>query len=401
MTRPGRVLLCFSDTGGVSITFGDAVRAALKIKASALIFAEPVPRPEGPDLIPTIRIDFIQGDQLRKYQQTFTDGIPKVKIGPTKAVIRKSVAPRVAYFSSRGPSSIEPDILKPDISAPGLNILAAWPTKTPPIPGNGIIDDNRTVEWNFQSGTSMSCPHVSGIVALLKSAHPNWSPAALRSALMTTAYTRDNSLDEILSDGSPTKVSDPFDIGAGHVDPVRAMDPGLVYDMKTSDHILFLCNLGYTQEQIQVLLLPCPSPDLIRCPKSRKPNFNLNYPSITVSNLRSTVTIKRTVRNVGPCKCALYFSSVVEPNGVQVVVWPKVLFFSWFREEVTYHVTLIPRKKSQGRYDFGEIVWSDYSSHKVTSPLVVRVNTFDTTSTTSAAHEEDDDDDDDQLISEA
>ena len=73
--------------------------------------------------------------------------------------------------------------LQPDISAPGGSILAAWPTVTPPSPSSS---DERSVEWNFLSGTSMSCPHVSGVVALIKSAHPDWSPAAIKSAIMTT-----------------------------------------------------------------------------------------------------------------------------------------------------------------------------------------------------------------------
>lgn len=73
--------------------------------------------------------------------------------------------------------------MQPDIAAPGVNILAAWCPKSPP---SLLSLDNRSVNWNFQSGTSMSCPHISGIVALLKSAHPDWSPAAIKSALMTT-----------------------------------------------------------------------------------------------------------------------------------------------------------------------------------------------------------------------
>ena len=136
-----------------------------------------------------------------------------MKILPSKTVIGKSPAPVVASFSSRGPSPISPDILKacllqkisslhnnsplpfaififpfyfalqPDVTAPGVTILAAWPAKTSPTLLS--FDDHR-VNWNFQSGTSMSCPHVSGVVVLLKSAHPDWSPAAIRSALMTT-----------------------------------------------------------------------------------------------------------------------------------------------------------------------------------------------------------------------
>lgn len=73
--------------------------------------------------------------------------------------------------------------MQPDISAPGVNILAAWPSKIPPTT---LPIDSRSVMWNFDTGTSMSCPHVSGIVALIKSAHPDWSPSAIKSAMMTT-----------------------------------------------------------------------------------------------------------------------------------------------------------------------------------------------------------------------
>ena len=169
------------------------------------------------------------------------------------------------------------------------------------------------------------------------------------------------------------KVSDPFDIGAGHIDPFKAMDPGLVYNMKTSDYILFLCNMGYTQEDIEKIVLPSAGLETC-CPKVHKTNANINYPSITVSNLESTMTIKRTVRNVGRNRNAIYFANIVKPNGVEVVIWPRILFFSWFNEENSYYVTLKPLKKSQGRYDFGEIVWSD-GFHHVRSPLVVLVNT--------------------------
>ncbi|KAF9604531.1 hypothetical protein IFM89_007652 [Coptis chinensis] len=122
-----------------------------------------------------------------------------VVVQTSKTTIGQSSTPTVAYFSSRGPSSLGPDILKLDISAPGINILAAWPPKTPPAL---LPIDRRFVNWNFQSGTSMSCPHVFGVVALLKSAHPDWSPAAIKSALMTTADTKDTSHDNILAGGS-------------------------------------------------------------------------------------------------------------------------------------------------------------------------------------------------------
>ncbi|XP_010257694.1 PREDICTED: subtilisin-like protease SBT3.18 [Nelumbo nucifera] len=367
----GRLVLCFSTLGPVSS--GAAALAVLRANGSGLIFAEPATKQAADvDIIPTIRIDVNQGTRILHYLVQ-SPKVPMVQLLPGKTIIGRSPAPVVADFSSRGPSSIAPDILKPDISAPGINILAAWSPESPPTL---LPIDGRSVSWNFQSGTSMSCPHVAGVVALLRSAHPEWSPAAIKSALMTTAYTRDTSVDKILAGGS-MKLADPFDVGAGHINPVKAMDPGLVYDMNTRDYIIFLCSLGYTEAQIQSMVLePAAAMVDTSCPKGHRTTLtHLNYPSITVPNLQSTVTIKRTVRNVGPEK-AIYFVSIVNPDGVKVVVRPRILVFSYCKQEISYHVTLTPMKHSQGRYDFGEIVWSDgCSHHHVRSPLVVRVNT--------------------------
>ncbi|KAK0605814.1 hypothetical protein LWI29_030979 [Acer saccharum] len=326
----GKVVICFSTRGTVK---GEAAAALRKANASALIFAQPITLqiPELLDFIPIVLVDITQGTQLQYYLAQF----PKY----------------------------------PDITAPGTSILAAWPTSTPPTlyPADG-----RSVSWNFQSGTSMSCPHVTGVVALIKSAHPSWSPAAIRSALMTTALTRDTTHDSILAGGS-MKVSDPFDVGSGHINPRKAMDPGLVYDLKPNDYILFLCNIGYTQEKLQKIVLSLPGTKTISCPPT---NTDINYPSITVSNLQSSVmTIKRTVKNVGEKRNVVYFcSNIVEPDGIEVVVWPRVLFFSFYKEELSFYVTLKPVKASQGRYDFGEIVWSDGFHHHVRTPLIVLLN---------------------------
>ncbi|KAA8542953.1 hypothetical protein F0562_024105 [Nyssa sinensis] len=364
----GMVILCFSIMG--QVTRIDAEKAAWKANASGLIFAEPSTR-QIPDvsIIPSVRIDINQGTKLRNYLSRLTRPGAIVQISAGTTAIKKSPGPTVAYFSSRGPSSLSPDILKPDLSAPGVNILAAWPNISTPTEST---DDNRSVDWNLLSGTSMACPHVSGVVALIKSVHPDWSPAAIKSALMTTAYTRDSTHDSILAGGS-MKLADPFDIGAGHINPLKAMDPGLVYDMKTRDYIIFLCNIGYTQDLIRKIVILYPGTDTSCPPLGHTTHTNLNYPSITVSDLQSTITIKRTVRNVGYKKTAFYFVSVVNPDGVDVVIWPRLLIFTFFRQEISYYITLKPHKKSQGRYDFGKIVWSD-GFHYVRSPLIVRVN---------------------------
>ncbi|TQD87506.1 hypothetical protein C1H46_026923 [Malus baccata] len=134
----------------------------------------------------------------------------------------------------------------------------------------------------------MSCLHVSGVVALIKSAHPNWSPAVIRYALITTANTRDTSFDSILADGS-TKASIPLTLVlATLIDPIKPMDPGLVYDMKTSVYALFLCNIGYTGDQINQIFFALP--ELTQAVhKYQLQIFSINYPSITVSNFQSPI----------------------------------------------------------------------------------------------------------------
>ncbi|RDX72596.1 Subtilisin-like protease, partial [Mucuna pruriens] len=98
-------------------------------------------------------------------------------------------APIVAGFSSRGPSSVQPLILKPDITGPGVNVIAAFTQAAGP---SNLASDTRRVLFNVQQGTSMACPHVAGIAALLKSYHPKWSPAAIKSAIMTTGIYQNN-----------------------------------------------------------------------------------------------------------------------------------------------------------------------------------------------------------------
>jgi subtilisin family serine protease len=155
--------------------------------------------------------------------------------------------PFLTYFSSRGPNSVSPDILKPDIIAPGLNILAAWPENLSP---SELPSDKRRTKFNLLSGTSMSCPHVSGLAALLKAVHPDWSPAALKSALMTTAYVTNNKGNPIKDSSLAGSPATPFDIGAGHVNPERAREPGIVYDISTEDYVNYLCSLNYSSSEL-------------------------------------------------------------------------------------------------------------------------------------------------------
>lgn len=133
------------------------------------------------DLLPSIAVGSADGDSIRQYIISTQYPTATIIFHGTKFGLKS--APVVASFSSKGPNSISPEILKPDIIAPGLSILAAW---TDSIGPTGLSNDNRQTEFNIISGTSMSCPHISGVAALLKGAHPDWSPAAIRSAIMMT-----------------------------------------------------------------------------------------------------------------------------------------------------------------------------------------------------------------------
>lgn len=276
-------------------------------------------------------------------------------------------APVIAAFSSRGPNAVGPDIIKPDVTAPGVNILAAWP---PNISPTGLKIDKRSVKFNIISGTSMSCPHVSGIAALLKSVHKSWSPAAIKSAMMTTAYILDNTKNPISDAASgSSKYATPFAFGSGHVDPEAAADPGLVYNISPKDYLNYLCSLNYTSFQLSLFSkgrFTCPNDGILQ-------PGDLNYPSFGViflsnNSRNSTITFKRSVTNVGIPKSS-YVVNIIEPNGVSVTVDPKVLDFQTIGETMSYKVSFVAMEERNGS-SFGSIVWIS-KNHVVRSPIAV------------------------------
>lgn len=320
-------------------------------------------------VLPATAVGAIGGDEIRKYISSSSNPTATIDFRGTRLGV--TPAPVVASFSARGPNPETPEILKPDIIAPGLNILAAWPDRIGP---SGIPSDKRTTEFNILSGTSMACPHVSGLAALLKAAHPDWSPAAIRSALMTTAYTVDNR-GETMLDESTGNSSTVFDYGAGHVHPQKAMDPGLIYDLNSHDYINFLCNSNYTENNIQVI-----TRKVADCSGAKKAGHvgNLNYPSLSAvfqqyGKHKMSTHFIRTVTNVGLAD-SVYRVIVRPPSGMGVTVKPDQLVFKRVGQKLNFLVRVEVRavKLSPGssRTKSGSIIWSD-GVHNVTSPLVV------------------------------
>ncbi|KAG6484760.1 hypothetical protein ZIOFF_053285 [Zingiber officinale] len=283
---------------------------------------------------PTILLSTADGLKLKHYINNTEN--PVANIHKSEQVFDPR-APLVASFSSRGPNLVTRDILKPDIIAPGIDILAAW---SKAVPVSGITGDPRFVEFNIISGTSMACPHVTGAAAYVKSFHPNWSPAAIMSALMTTA---------------------------GQLNPVKAVDPGLVYDAGESDYVQMLCNTGYNETLIKIITGHNSS-----CPAKAKGNArDLNYPTMGLYvKYGKTFAAKflRTVTNVG--SVGKYKAKVTADSKLNVTVNPSELEFSELNEKRQFTVSVSGVPLPGNSTAPATVIWSD-GKHQVRSVMVV------------------------------
>ncbi|KAM7482497.1 hypothetical protein LguiB_007080 [Lonicera macranthoides] len=305
------------------------------------------------------------GDLMKDY--LIKTNNPNVSITFQITMLGTKPAPQVAYFSSRGPSRKSPWILKPDILAPGLDILAAWAPNREAAP---IRDDDYLVtDYAVVSGTSMSSPHAVGVAALLKAAHRDWSPAAIRSAMMTTANILDNTNGHII-DMTSGVAGTPLDFGAGQVNPNKAVDPGLVYDLEAQDYVNYLCALNYTSEQIRLITRRFN----YSCEQA---NLDLNYPSFIVilNNTNTTsYTFKRVLTNVVNSSCT-YHAVVNAPSGMNVVVQPETISFQnkYSTAEFNMTVEIDLGKSPQSDYfgNYGYLSWYEINGmHVVRSPIV-------------------------------
>ncbi|KAJ7944838.1 Subtilisin-like protease [Quillaja saponaria] len=306
--------------------------------------------------LPATHVSYAAGLKIKAYVNSTASPTATVLFKGT--TIGNSLSPAITSFSSRGPSRASPGILKPDIIGPGVSILAAWPL---PLDNH----TNSKPNFNVLSGTSMSCPHLSGIAALLKSSHPYWSPAAIKSAIMTSASTLNLQGQPIIDE--KLQPADVFATGSGHVNPSRANDPGLVYDIQPDDYIPYLCGLGYSDTEVRIL-----AHRQIKCSEvSSIPEGELNYPSFSVV-LGPSQTFTRTVTNVGVAYSS-YDVIVVAPEGVYVNVQPKKLYFSKVNQKATYTVTFsrVESDYSSHEYAQGFLKWVSVK-YSVRSPISVK-----------------------------
>ena len=252
----------------------------------------------------------------------------------------------MASFSARGPGPIA-DVLKPDVTAPGVNIIAGFTPDT----ANATPGEN----FAYLSGTSMAAPHVAGVAALLRQAHPEWSPAAIKSALVTSAR-QDLQLSESITPANP------FDYGGGHIVPNDALEPGLVYDVSNDEYDAFAC--GTTS----------PAVTEARCSELGAAGYSfyardLNQPSVSISRLASQQTVTRRVTNVSD-DSESYNVEVSAPPGISVVVSPPTLSLGP-AESASFDVSLTYVSGPLDLWRFGSLTWSG-DDHDVRSSIAVK-----------------------------
>ncbi|KAK8918610.1 Subtilisin-like protease [Platanthera zijinensis] len=378
----GKILLC-----GYSFNFVSGTASIKKVSETAKILGaagfvvavensypgtkyDPVPAALPGILITDVTttkelIDYYNCSTKRDWagRPTVFQGVASIADG--LAPILHNSAPQVAIFSSRGPdvkdfSFEDADVLKPDILAPGSLIWAAWAP-------NGTDEANYEGEgFAMISGTSMAAPHIAGIAALMKQKYPRWSPAAIKSALMTTANTLDRSGRPLQAQQySDTELmmlspATPFDFGSGEVNPKAALDPGLILDASYLDYINFLCSMPGVDPQ-EVSNITGAS-----CNFARGKPSDLNSPSIAISHLVGTQTVKRTVTNVAETETYV-ISARISPEIAIEASPPAMTILPGSSKVISVSLTT---RWVTGRYSFGEILLKGNRGHLVRIPVV-------------------------------
>ncbi len=291
--------------------------------------------------VPSVMLDQSVGLKAKNYIARNRNPRATLETGTTDKL---RYAPSMTIFSSRGPNPTASDIIKPDITAPGIQILAG---DTPmPTPGSQPAGEL----FQAIAGTSMSSPVMAGMYALIKQQHPDWSAAAAKSAIMTTANTR-------VKDNDRTSQAGPFAMGSGMVQPGKVADrgspfnPGLVYDAGFDSYLGFLCDEGpeifanpaATCARLAGLGIPTKATDL-------------NLSSIGVAALAGSQTITRTVTSVAD-QPTTFRASVLAPSGYRITVIPTQFTLAP-GQSASYQVVITNRSGPVGEWRTGSISWT-------------------------------------------
>jgi subtilisin family serine protease len=322
--------------------------------------------------VPSVHIDQTPGLAIKAYIASAAEPVATIHAGVASTW---PYAPSMTIFSSRGPNPVSGDIIKPDITAPGTQILAGYsPTSYDEydLPGEYFA---------AIQGTSMSSPVVAGAFALLKQAHPEWSAAMAKSAIMTTAY------QEVVDNDRMTP-ADAFDVGSGHLNvgdkaiKGSAFEPGLAYHAGLFEYAAFTCGMEWG-------VFTSGSCDFLESAGVPLEPYNLNYPSIGIADVPGSQTVQRTVTSVAKeSGWREYYASVDAPPGYEVTVSP-----SSFRlkkgQSATYEVTVTNVSAPAGEWRLGSLTWSDETGHyDVYSPIAVRGALFSAPAEVSGSGEE-------------
>lgn len=322
----GRIVICERGTY-------DRLAKSAEVKRAGGIGAILVnPTPDSVDLdahsIPAIAVDADGYDALVSYAATDAPTVTLADGNPHG--LPSAPVPQIAGFSSRGPVTADGgDLIKPDIAAPGVSILA-----------DGANAAGARPAFTFMSGTSMASPHVAGLAALYLGIHPQATPAEIKSALMTTGSPT------VTAAGEPN--TDVFAQGNGQIEPTRYLNPGLLYLNGPADWAQYIAAIGGDPSA------PAPS--------------DLNLASIAVGSLPGRQTVTRTVTST---EAGTFTADPVQIPGVQTAVEPSSLTFTAAGQSKTFQVTFTRTTAPLGEYATGYLTWHN-GTQSVRSALAVR-----------------------------
>ncbi|HEY4080011.1 MAG TPA: S8 family serine peptidase [Burkholderiaceae bacterium] len=303
--------------------------------------------------VPTVHVNAADGAAIKAYAAA--GGSPTAS--ETAFYFGHQPAPTIAAFSGRGPNMADSNILKPDMAAPGVGVIASVTPAYTQAQRAQLSAGTLAAgpDWASYDGTSMATPHVTGISLLIKEAHPTWTPAAIKSAMMTTAF---DTLDDGLTGMQNGKL--PWSQGAGFINPNKAVDPGLVYDMTKADFVKYQC---LTQKAL-VSASDCTTYGTL------DNTYNLNLPSITLGAMTGATVVTRRVTNVG-ATAATYTATASVPT-MTVAVSPSSFTLQPGATQ-QFTVTVTPTASTtKFTWNYGSLVWSD-GTHTVRSPLQANV----------------------------